>query len=254
MNLRPCKAIVLGAAVLVGVAALGERRVAASRRAATWASRLSESVARGDLVLHVPHAPGPITLDSDTDDPGWLGLPPPAKIPTFLFDSGKPGHPHSEARLVWSGDYLYLSLYAADQDIEAHTLEPDQPMPLEDDFFHIVFSQGDVQYALDVSPKPMITDALRRGDGAWDRSWNSGAHVSREIDGSLNDPRGLDEEWAIELAVPLEALGMRGERGENIGLMLRRCDIPKREPRVCSSWGRGASDAVTGRIVLDGAR
>jgi hypothetical protein len=95
---------------------------------------------------------------------------------------------------------------------------------------------------------------MRRGDGAWDRSWNSGAHVSREIDGSLNDPRGLDEEWAIELAVPLEALGMRGERGENIGLMLRRCDIPKREPRVCSGWGRGASDAVTGRIVLDGAR
>ena len=41
---------------------------------------------------------------------------------------------------------------------------------------------------------------------------------------------------------------MKGERGESIGLALRRCDTPKHSPRVCRSWGDGEEK---GRIVLD---
>ncbi len=248
---RSARAAGLGIALLAAGGILYARHVSASRRAATAAATLSASVARGDQVMHVPHAPGPITLDGDTDDPGWLLLPGPARTGDFVFKNGKPARPYSEARVLWSGDYLYLALYASDQDIESHTNRPDEPIGLEDDAFRVLFWRGDLEYSIEVTPRALITDSIRRGNGAWDRSWNSGAHASREIDGSLNDPRGKDEEWAIELAIPLESLGMKGEPGENIGMSLGRCDIPKGAPRICAGWGEGPVDGGRGRIVLE---
>jgi len=245
------KALCLGLALLATGGLLCARRVSASRRAARSAATLSASVSAGDPLLHVPHAPGPITLDGDTDDPGWLRPPGPARTGDFVFADGTPARPYSETRAVWSGEYLYLSLYASDQDIESHTDQPDDAILPDDDVFRVVFRRDDVEYLLEVTPKALITDSIRRGGGAWDVTWNSGAHASMEIDGRMNDPKGNDEEWGIELAVPFEALGMKGEVGENIGMSLSRCDIPKRGPRTCAAWGKAPTGQATGRIVLE---
>jgi hypothetical protein len=166
-----------------------------------------------------------------------------------MLENGRSTRPYSEARLVWSGDYLYLALYASDEDIESHNDQPDGPNGL-DDAFRIVFSQADVEYAIEVSPRAVITDGVRRGDGAWDYTWSSGAHASNELEGTNNDPRNMDEEWAIELAIPFESLGMKGEPGETIGMSLHRCDTPKDAPRVCAGWGEGPARG-RGRIVLE---
>lgn len=243
--------LALAVALLATGGVLYAKHVGSSRRATRAAATLAASVARGDLVLAVPHAPGGITLDGDTDDPGWLRAPGPARTGDFLFPDGKPARPYSAARLVWGGDYLYLALYASDEDIESHTGKPDVPLGLEDGF-RVVFSQGDVEYAIEVTPNALITDSIRHGDGAWDFGWSSGVHASREIDGSINDPRHVDEEWAIEMAIPFASIGMRGEPGENIGLSIHRCDSPLRGPRVCEGWGEAAPDARgRGRIVLE---
>jgi hypothetical protein len=246
---RSAGALALALVAVAGISYV--KHVNASRRAAESAAALSASMARGDPVLRVPHAPGPITLDGDTDDPGWRLLPGPARTYAFRLKDGRRALPYSEARLLWSGDYLYLALYASDQDIQSHTDQPDEPIPPGDDSFRVVFSRGDVEYAIDVTPKALITDGARKGDGAWDLGWNSGAHASREIDGLINDTKSKDEEWAIELAVPLASIGLRGERGENIGLSIGRCDIPFGAPRVCSGWGEGPGDHARGRIVLE---
>jgi len=159
---------------------------------------------------------------------------------------GTPARPFSEVRLVWGDGYLYLALYAADEDIETRTTERDGPIWLDDEF-RVVFSREGVEYAIEVSPKAVITDSMRVGDGKWDYTWNSGAHASVEIDGSVNDPKNIDEEWAIEMAVPFESLGMKGEPGESVGMSVTRCDTPKRSARVCTGWGEGES---RGRLVL----
>jgi hypothetical protein len=244
--------VVLASGVLLLVAGrvLYARHLKSSRATAAAEAAVSASVARGDPVLRVPHAPGGITLDGDTDDPGWLRPPGPARTGDFVLESGEAARPYSNTRIVWGGDYLYLSLYAADEDIETRTDEPDGPVWL-DDAFRIVFSQADVEYAIDVSPKAVIADSIRRNGGAWDFSWSSGAHASKEIDGTINNPNNMDEEWAIEMAIPFESLGMKGERGETIGMSLSRCDIPKGAPRVCAGWGVGSADHPRGRIVLE---
>lgn len=244
-------ALAFTAALLVTGAVLDTRHTISSRRAARAAACLSNALAQGALVLRVPRSPGAITLDGDTDDPGWVRPPGPAKTGGFLMENGEKSRPYSQARLVWGDDYLYLALYASDEDIESRVDRPDAPLSPDDDAFRIVFSQGDTEYAFDVSPSALITDSIRRGAGAWDTTWNSGAHVSREIDGTTNDPKNLDEEWEIELAIPLSSLGLRGEPGENIGLSFHRCDTPKGSRRVCSGWGDGEDGRGKGRIVFE---
>jgi len=203
--------------------------------------------ARGpEVVLRVPHMPGAITLDGDTDDPGWISSPGPARTGDFQMPDGTPARPFSEVRLVWGDGYLYLALYAADEDIETRTTEADGPIWLDDEF-RVVFSREGVDYAIEVSPRGVITDSMRTGGGKWDYTWNSKAHASVEIDGSINEPKNMDEEWAVEMAVPFESLGMKGEPGESIGMTVSRCDTPKFSPHVCTSWGDG--DAK-GRLLL----
>jgi hypothetical protein len=235
--------VLLGGGVGYGLYARATRRAAAS-------AALSDAVAHGAVVLRVPRAPGSITLDGDTDDPGWTHPPGPAKTNGFLGENGEVLHPYSQARLVWGDGYLYMALYASDEDIESKVSGPDAPVGPDDDHFHVVFSQPGVDYALDISPTAAVTDAVRHGDGAWDTSWNAGVHASKEIDGSLNESKNLDEEWEIELAIPLAALGLRGEPGENLGLSMHRCDTPKEAKRVCSGWGDGEDGRPAGRVVL----
>ncbi len=251
--MRPKTAFGIGAALL-SILAIGgftyARRTASSRRAARAAASLAAAVAEGALVLHVPHASG-VTLDGDTDDPAWTRPPGPAKTNGFLGEDGTPARPYSQARLVWGDDYLYMALYASDEDIESRVDRNDAPVGPDDDAFHVVFSRGETEYGFDVSPNGLITDAIRHGTGAWDSSWSAGVHASREMDGTLNDPKNFDEEWEIELAIPLASLDLRGERGENLGLSIHRCDTPKRRRRVCSGWGDGEDGRQRGWIVLD---
>jgi hypothetical protein len=118
-----------------------------------------------------------------------------------------------------------MAVLASDEDIRS------------DDAIHIVFFQGDTQKAIDVSPKPVITGSI------------GGVHASSEVDGTIDNPKNFDEEWSLELAIPFESLGMKGERGENIGMSLSRCDTPKDGLRVCAGWGD--AQGSRGRIVLE---
>jgi hypothetical protein len=61
----------------------------------------------------------------------------------------------------------------------------------------------------------------------------------------------MDEEWVIEMAIPFESLGMRGEPGESVGFSVRRCDTPKGSPRVCAGWGEPTAETALGTLVLD---
>ena len=205
------------------------------------------------LTLRVPHAKGAVTLDGDTDDPGWHNDP--ARTGAFLGADGVSlARPHSEAKLVWGDGHLYVELYAADQDIRATHETPGGPV-WQSDSFHLVFSDGVKEHSFDVSPLGTLTDGERAIDGhapgaakPFDYRWNSGAHVSHELDGTPNHPDDQDEEWVIEMAIPFEALGLTGAKGESLDLAMRRCDDTKTGAHSCGTWGAGEH---RGRIVLD---
>jgi hypothetical protein len=225
--------------LLVGVGATSWRTTHGEARAA---ARVESSAHE----LHVPRQRGSIVLDGDTDDPGWRG--PLARTGAFIAPAGgaRPG-PYTDARFVWGDGTLYAALYAGDVDIRASAPAPDEADPplWLSDAFRLTF--GPV--LLEASALGALTDARMRPDGTRDFAWDSGVHVSHEIDGTVNDPSDEDEEWVLELAIPLEALGLRGERGERVPLGITRCDV-SRSGRICMGWGDGEGRDRT-VLVLD---
>jgi hypothetical protein len=241
-------AIAFGGALVVVVGiALGARAIPRSRPKPP-AAILTGAVTE----LHVPRAKGGIILNGDMDDPGWLNGC--ARTNAFLNPDGTQVRPYSDARFVYGDDVLYVGLYAADEDIHASLHDLDAPVWTED-YFHVVFNDGTTEHSFDLSPIGTLADGERRigaggpgGTHPFDFRWNSGAHVSYEMDGTPNKSTDNDEEWLIEMAIPLGALGLRGEKGERIGVSMHRCDTPHSGAHVCGSWGEGARRGV---LVFD---
>jgi hypothetical protein len=188
--------------------------------------------------LRVPRAPGAVTLDGDNDDPGWTRAPGPARTGPFVAAGGEPARPYSDARLLWGDGHLYMLLYAADDDIRTG-----------EDGFRVHLSRAGVEYTIEVSAGGVVQAAARDAHGVLDPAWRSDAHLSREIDGTPDDDRDADEEWSLELAVPLASLGMRGQPGEAAGFAVERYDASRSRASVCSHWSAGSRER--GRLVLE---
>jgi hypothetical protein len=231
--------LVASCCAVLGFAYARHRRAASRSQAPPWPDATP---------AHVPHVRGTITLDGDTDDSGWRG--PTLRTGGFVGQDGVATvHPHSEARIVWGDGFLYMNLYAADEDIRATGSGPDS-LAEGEDYFHLIFTDATTERVLDVNPLGFVTDGIRpRGTSqAPDRSWDSHTHVSHELDGTPNLPTDNDEEWVLEMAVPLESLGLSGKAGEQIGLSMHRCDTTHKGQRVCGSWGEVGRHKV---LVLD---
>jgi hypothetical protein len=179
----------------------------------------------------VPRATGAIELDGRLSEAIWLG----AATRTAIG-----ARPFSEARFAWGGDTLFVAFYAADSDIVTRAQRADDPVWL-DDAFRLTFStEAGEKRVIDVSPSGVVCDAKSQGD-AFDPGWQSGATVGHDVDGTPNDARDEDEEWVLELALPLRSLGLAPSAGSRTELALRRCDAssaPGPAPRApaCAEW------------------
>ncbi len=193
-------------------------------------------------VLRVPHVATAPVIDGLVTDPAWQGDVASTGMLASVDDQPMTA---SSVRLVWSGDQLYLLLYAADADIRATVTTPDAPLWQEDAFRLDFTVPGDPRMrVLFVSPRGTLTDEYVQGDEV-DTSWTSGARIGLDVDGTLNDPRDYDEEWVVEMALPLASIGLRGVAGERVGFSASRCDAPKGLGRRCGAWG-----APTGQLEL----
>jgi len=150
----------------------------------------------------IPHTTVPIRVDGEWSEHDWPNL---ALRRQFYGDDGRLSRPSSEVRMLRDDANLYVGLYAADDDIESKT-----------DAFRFVV--GD--FAVRVDP-------LGRIDPAW-----PGVAVGVDKDGTVDDDKNRDEEWLLEIAVPLALL----PHGTTT-VAASRCDTPRRTTQVlCGAW------------------
>ncbi len=192
----------------------------------------------GRPLLQVPRAAHPPLLAQHDDDAIWQ-----TAVTTGSWlqpHSREAARPYSNARLLWDSQDLYLCLYAADQNIEAHGARHDEPLtPLDAFSLQIQADLPDAPtFAVEIAPTGTVTDSVIRG-GQPDRTWESGARLSMDMDGSLNDLRGEDdEEWVAFVALPWSRLGIQPAAGTRVRLAMARCDTPKDGVKRCGAWAQ----------------
>jgi hypothetical protein len=214
------------------------------------------------LELHVPHATAPIPIDAEIE--GKKVWEPEAGSTLNLKEDGGSGMvPYTEAKLRWGDGRLYLLLYAGDLDLEGVVKQADGRLA-DDDAFHLELGPApekpDGVRVVEVSVLGTVADArcgLPMDVGApidiegpgCDRSWESHAVVAVDKDGTVNRAGDNDEEWVVEMALPLDALGLADARpGARLAFAVQRCEVGGAGRAACGSWGLGRS---RGEIILD---
>ena len=152
----------------------------------------------------VPHTPGPIKIDGEWDEPDWAKH---AMRGQFFGPDGQLARPSSEVRFLRDDHDLIIALYAADEDIE-HT-----------DGFDLTIDT----MTLHAAATGVVTPAV------------PGLRAKSGFDeGTLDNPKDDDEEWVVEVAIPLTALPP-GQAGRH-QVRASRCDVPKDGIKRCGSW------------------
>lgn len=187
--------------------------------------------------IRLPLSPGEIHLDGKLDEPGWS-----QSFQTQVF-LGSPEteitRPHTEARLLVDRDFLYLAVFAADEDIRAAVKLHDGPVWTDDSVSIRLRPLGardqDDVFAIDISASGVITDVTTGPDGRATRAaWESGTRVAVDLDGTANDSKS-DEEWVVEAAIPIDSF-CPNRRCSKVEVKLSRCDVSAAEQRRCVRW------------------
>ena len=149
-----------------------------------------------DSLLEPPPATR-IQLDGEWTEPAWRLV---ALRGTFTAD-GKEARPYSEIRIVRDETHLIAALYAADEDIRSSD-------------------------AFELTAGTLVARVTAGGSAT-----PGTVRAAVDVDGTLDNPADDDEEWVVELAVPLAALGPAP-----VTLRASRCDVTKTGARLCGSW------------------
>jgi len=235
-----------GRATLAKSPAIGRRTLAAAAAAtlalgaaACQRDRPALAAPPPKLALAVPRVAGPVIIDAELEGKRlWEGDP--GSTGNFKDQAGHGIVPYTEAKARWGNGKLYLMLYAGDLDLEGSVRAHDGPVE-DDDAFHIELGGGDETRVISVSVLGTVADALCRGAGAerrCDAGWESHAEVAVDRDGTLNKLGDNDEEWVIEMALPLAALGVTSPTaGTRLPFSIRRCEMARAGRRACGAWG-----------------
>ncbi len=149
----------------------------------------------------------PPAIDGDLSDAAWRKVP----WTRDFFDSMSFELPRqrTRAKLAWDRQNLYLAFEVEDDDIQTPYVRDDEPL-YNSEVAEIFLDADDNRRTYDeieISPANKLFDAsfVARRVGM-DLSWSSGTQHAVKVDGTLNDPRDVDQGWTAELAIPFARL------------------------------------------------
>ncbi len=164
-------------------------------------------VATTSPALVLPQVAAAIRCDGELDEMAWRT---PARTGAFVDATGGEAAPYSDARFLRDDRYLYLALYAADEDIRSS------------DEFIVELSSARGRATLHFTAAGRVSPTI------------AGSTVSVDLDGTRDEPSNDDEEWVVEAAVPMTAIPF-GRDGA-VSVRVSRCDTTKDGKRHCGSW------------------
>ncbi|MFT3695678.1 MAG: hypothetical protein QM831_21250 [Kofleriaceae bacterium] len=157
---------------------------------------------RPDPAVTIPKLSGELKIDGELGEPAWNNR---SLRHVLTTPTGEQSRPFSEVRFLHDDANLYVGLYAADENIQSQ------------DFFDVKI--GDVAFHADptgkITPPGIATKA------------------AVDLDGTLDNPANDDEEWVLEIVIPLSATALaNGTKAIHVS----RCDTPKDGHERCGEW------------------
>jgi hypothetical protein len=161
-------------------------------------------------------ASSPIRIDGRLDDSAWRNA---AWTDDFVDIQGgdrpKPRF-RTRAKLLWDDDCLYVGAQLAEPHVWATLTEHDSVIFRDNDFEVFLNPSGDGRNyfefeinALNTSWDLFLAKPYREG-GKADNSWEiPGLRTAVSVNGTLNNPRGRDRGWSVEVAFPWTAFASR---------------------------------------------
>jgi hypothetical protein len=181
------------------------------------------------------HATGPITVDGRLDEPAWARARGVQLVETL---TGRPPRYHTEARLLWDEDALYVGFACEDDEVWARPGRKDDEAIYEDEVVEIFLDpsgSGRDYVEIEVSPANVRFDARFaswREDVGAARAWSSGARTAVQVDGAVtfgDEAPAPARGWTVELALPWASLGLHPRGGERWRMNLYRLENHNRQ-------------------------
>ncbi len=193
---------------------------------------LGSSARAAPVTLQVPLVHDPVRLDGELGERFWSKQS--ARTGAFVDASGRPARPFTEVRLAWDGKALRLGLYAADREI------------VTGDRFRLRLGEGPTARTVFLGPTGHVAGASTALDARLAASMNA-TRLGHDVDGTVDDARDDDEEWVLEVALPLAALGVAPRPGSRLSVEIVREDVGAAAGGVV---GRSAWAVPSGRGVF----
>ena len=150
--------------------------------------------------LSVERAPGPIEVDGEFDDAGWVGAVRATNFSEHFPDEATKPPVESEVWITYDDDNFYLAFFAYDDPRSIRASLRDRDEMWSDDYFGILLdTYGDASWAYFLFANPLGV----QGDTRF--STNAGEDASFDI---IYDAEAkiTDEGYQIEMAIPFKSL------------------------------------------------
>jgi hypothetical protein len=166
--------------------------------------------------ITIPKLQGPIKIDGELNEPAWNKAA--SLAPFFKNKSGESEREHTELRLWYDEDALYLGWICQDMDIQATFTNRDSKFWEEEVVECFITSKDLTRYfELQWNPLGGVFDAIitnqlnakgisKNFDGDWSYT-AKGMKSAVKLIGTVNNSDKKDELWQVEVRLPFVDLG-----------------------------------------------
>lgn len=178
----------------------------------------AQSVEQDLSFLKISKAKEQITVDGRADELSWQSTQS-GSIEHYYGDEKESDIQHTEFKLLWNDSTLFFYIEAEDKYLTARETNRDG-MPFLDDcgeIFIIPSSESwPIHFCFEVNLYQSVNDILFVNDLPNNnqtaiKAYNPQYTVAVDIRGTLNDNSDTDRGWAIEMAIPVQALSRASE-------------------------------------------
>lgn len=145
-----------------------------------------------------------VVLDGEWEEADWDRI----ALREVFTAHGAEARPFSEIRMLHDKDTLYVTLYAADENV------------LSSEVFELSIGT----FTTHVDPQGHLSPEV------------AGVKTGADLDGTLDLETDSDEEWVIEIAIPLAVAGVSLDDAVPVHVHAARCDVPRAGVRSCGAW------------------